>query len=200
MAAPLLELAAVRASHARLHDTLTSVDESTVRRASLLPGWSVAHVLTHLARQADSVVRRLRGAAAGQLVEQYEGGYAGRAAAISDGSRRSAADIVADLIASDEALDALFPTLPEVVWSRDVLAVSGAVVPASRMGFSRWREVEVHHVDLGLAYTVDDWPSEFVVAALAPELERLLERADRAELLAWLIGRREAAPQLTAWD
>lgn len=33
---------------------------------------------------------------------------------------------------------------------------------------SRWRETEVHHADLGLGFTVDDWDEVFVEA----ELER----------------------------
>ncbi len=45
-----------------------------MRGPSLLPEWSDGHVLTHLARNADSVVRRMEGAARGELVDQYPGG------------------------------------------------------------------------------------------------------------------------------
>jgi len=51
--------AGIRESHARLHRTAAQADDATMRRPSRLPSWTVGHVLTHLARNADSVVRRL---------------------------------------------------------------------------------------------------------------------------------------------
>ena len=30
------------------------------------------------------------------------------------------------------------------------------------LAFARWREVEVHRVDLGLGYEPEDWPAEYV--------------------------------------
>ena len=32
--------------------------------------------------------------------------------------------------------------------------------------WSRWREVEVHHVDLGLGYSAAEWPIAFVTRGL----------------------------------
>ena len=39
-----------RSAHRRLYAALESLDDETARRASLLPSWTVGHVLTHLAR------------------------------------------------------------------------------------------------------------------------------------------------------
>ena len=55
---------------------------------SLLPGWTRGHVLTHIARNADSFVRVLEAARQGEVVTQYEGGVAGRNAAIEAGATR----------------------------------------------------------------------------------------------------------------
>ena len=63
---------------------------------------------------------------------------------------------------------------------------------------SRWREIEVHHADLGLGYTPADWPDDLVAAWLPRELERLPKRADPKQLLAWVIGR-GPAPVLSNW-
>ncbi|MET0910545.1 MAG: maleylpyruvate isomerase N-terminal domain-containing protein, partial [Ilumatobacteraceae bacterium] len=41
---------------------------------SLLPGWTRGHVLTHIARNADSFVRLLEAAGRGEVVTQYAGG------------------------------------------------------------------------------------------------------------------------------
>ncbi len=52
--------------------------------------WTVGHVLTHLARNAESHVRMLEGATMGEALEQYAGGYDQRAADIEAGADRSA--------------------------------------------------------------------------------------------------------------
>ena len=93
----MIEVAELRASHARLHLTVRGLDDDQVRRPSRLPGWSIGHVITHLARNADSVVRRLVAAQGGNVVDQYPGGAAGRAAEIDEGAGRSAQDLANDL-------------------------------------------------------------------------------------------------------
>jgi maleylpyruvate isomerase len=190
----------VRAAHGRLHATLADVTDETVRLPSRLPGWTVGHVLTHLARNADSVVRRLTAAADGRTIEQYAGGDAGRAAEIEAGAGRPAAEQVADVLTADAAVDRLVTDLPAEVWARPVLrSGSGGTVPAERLLYSRWREVEVHHVDLDLRYTPTDWPAE-LVALMLPDLVRgLADRADPATLAAWALDR-GPAPLLTSWD
>jgi maleylpyruvate isomerase len=41
----------------------------------------------------------------------------------------------------------------------------------------RWREVEVHHVDLGMGYEPSDWPVGFVTGALRELLDSFADRA-----------------------
>jgi maleylpyruvate isomerase len=190
----------VRVAHERLHVTVAGVGDETARRPSRLPGWTVGHVLTHLARNADSVVRRLSGAAEGRTVEQYEGGEAGRDAGIEAGAGRPVNELVADVLAADAAVDRLVAALPAEVWDRPVRRSGpGGTVPAERLLFSRWREVEVHHVDLGLAYTPADWPAELVAMMLPGLLDGLADRADPAALAAWALDR-GPAPTLAGWD
>ena len=54
-------------------------------------------------------------------------------------------------------------------------AVSGALLPLEMLPFSRWREVEIHHVDLGLGFGYQDWSEGFV----AEELPRALDTVPR---------------------
>jgi maleylpyruvate isomerase len=198
---PEEQIDGVRAAHTRLHATVAGLDDATARRPSRLPGWSVGHVVTHLARNADSVVRRLAAAAEDRLVEQYEGGAAGRDAAIEAGAGRPAAELVADLTAADRAVEQLVDTLPAEVWERPVLrsGPAGGTVPAARLAYSRWREVEVHHVDLGLGYEPADWPAPLVELMLPGLLAGLPDRADRAALAGWALDR-GPAPRLAPWD
>ena len=69
----------------------------------------------------------------------------------------------------------------------------GTTWPCRELPFQRWREVEVHHVDMGAGYDIGDWPEPYVMAelpvALAVRPDRLTEGEDRRRLLAWLMGR-----------
>jgi maleylpyruvate isomerase len=186
-------------AHRALDDQIAGLTDEDVRRPSLLPDWTVGHVLTHIARNADSVVRRLRGAARGELVDQYVGGSEGRAAEIEHGSDRSAQDLIEDVRRTSAEVEEVCASMTPEAWSGMTRSVDGAVQPCSRVVFSRWREVEVHLVDLGLGYTVDQWPADLVSVWLPDALAALPERTDPAQLLGWVIGR-APAPPLDSWD
>ena len=143
-----------RAATARMLAALEAVDGLDVTRESQLPGWTVGHVLTHLARNADSFAWILRSASEGKVVAQYPDGVAGRGRDIAEGAVRPAGTIVKDLRDSAARLDATWLDLPEVVWLRSGLRTDGSPLPCRLLPVSRWREVEVHHADLGLGYGV----------------------------------------------
>jgi hypothetical protein len=52
--------------------------------------------------------------------------------------------------------------VPDDAWDAVSRDVSGREVPLHRLPASRWREVEVHLVDLDLGYRHLDWSDEFV--------------------------------------
>jgi maleylpyruvate isomerase len=195
---PAREIAGCRSAHATLDRALGLLSGAQARRPSLLPGWTVGHVLTHLARNADSTVRRLEAASVGEVVDQYRGGYEGRSAEIEDGARRPAEELVADVRSSSARVQAAFDRYPDDAWGRPTRSVSGEVSPAAAMVLSRWREVELHHVDLGIGYRPSDWPAESVEAFLPEVLAGLRSRTDPALLLAWATGR-GSPPVLDAW-
>ena len=184
------------AAQAALATDLEGLDDAAARSPSLLPGWTVGHVLTHLARNADSVVWRLEGAALGELRDQYPGGVEQRRADIEAGAGRTADELVADVRASSAAVARVMAELPEAAWDAPSRTSKGVVEPSRDAVFSRWREVVVHHGDLGFGAVA--LPPALVREWLARELPRLGERTDAAALLAWVIGRGEA-PELTPW-
>jgi maleylpyruvate isomerase len=202
-------------SHRRLRATVTRLSDADARRPSLLPGWSVGHVLTHLARNADSHVRLLEAAGRGEVADQYEGGTAGRAADIEDGAGRPVALLVADVVDSAARLEAAWDATPDHVWRAGRGRMVGGPVAIADLAFRRWREVEIHHVDLGLGYGIDDWPDDYVDLELARSLADLPYRlppglgdrdweqvaGGRRALLAWLVGRGggPGLPELTPW-
>lgn len=198
MGVPSDEIEGLQRSHAALTQALQGLTDQQARSASLLPDWSVGHVLTHLARNADSVTRRIEGAARGEIVDQYPGGYLSRAADIAAGAPRSADELVADVRQSAAQAEAALTAMPAQAWGNLTRDVSGAERPAATLVLSRWREVEIHHTDLGLGYSPTNWPPELVTRCLQRDLERLTVRADPNVLLAWIVGRGQA-PTLGPW-
>ena len=83
-------------SAARFLGTAQALTDDDLYQASALPGWTRAHVLTHLAQAADSRTGLLRAARAGRVGRQYPSGQA-RADAIDAGARRPPAAIRASL-------------------------------------------------------------------------------------------------------
>ena len=187
-----------RYSHDGLRATLAKVRDDDVRRPSRLPDWTVGHVLSHLARNAESVVRRLEGAARGEVVDQYPGGRSGRAKEIDIGAARPAAELCADVLATSSAVDASIAEMPDAAWSHLTRGVDGDETTADHVVFSRWREVEVHHVDLGLGYEPTHWPPALVDRWLPTVMAELPDRASHGALLAWALGR-GPAPDLQPW-
>lgn len=184
------------AAQAGLDTALVGLDDAAAHRPSLLAGWSVGHVLTHIARNADSVVWRLEGAARGELRDQYPGGLEQRKTDIEAGAARPAAALVADVRRTSAAVTGVMAGLPTEAWDAPSRTSRGVVESSRDAILSRWREVVVHHGDLGLAPV--PLPPELVAAWLPRELARLAERTDPARLLSWIIGRGDA-PVLAAW-
>ena len=184
----------VKKSHVRLAETLAGLSDEDARRLSLLPGWTVGHVLTHVARNADSHLRLLEAAARGEVADQYVGGNAQRASDIEAGAGRPAAALVADVMDTAARLERSWDATPDEVWRTGHGRTASGLWPVSELPFRRWREVEIHHVDLDLGYGPADWPEAYV----AEELARTLAgrpAGDRRRLLAWLVGR-AGAPEV----
>lgn len=179
-------------AQARLASRVAHLTEKDIRSASLLPDWSVGHVLTHLARNADAHARRLAGALAGEDVPKYQDGEQQRRHEIEQGATRSAVEIITDLHASMSALEQTLAKCSLAGWPNDNFLGGGdygvAGCPAHRL-----REVEMHHVDLGLGYSPLDWPEEYVAWDLPVLLttvpDRLESSSERHSLMAWLAGR-----------
>ena len=184
------------AAQAALLADIADLNDDVARRPSLLPGWSVGHLLTHIARNADSMTWRLEGAELGELRDQYPGGLEQRSSDIEDGAGRPAAELVADVRQSADALERIMTELPLAAWDAPSRTSRGVVEDSRDAALSRWREVVVHHGDLGLGPV--PFPLALVDLWLPRELPRLVERADPAELLAWVIGRGDP-PVLAPW-
>ncbi|NUW41608.1 maleylpyruvate isomerase family mycothiol-dependent enzyme [Nonomuraea rhodomycinica] len=148
-----------------LLDTAAALRDEDLAAPSLLPGWTRGHVLTHVARNADSLVNLLTWARTGVRVPQYVSDAA-RDAEIEAGARRPAAEQLADLRESSERLDAVVGRMPREAWGSPVEALRPPPHPAWYVLVRRLRELGMHHVDLGAGYGPADWPRRFVLREL----------------------------------
>ena len=147
----------------RLLAGLDRLTERDVRGPSLLPGWTRAHVLTHLARNADGLAVLAHNARTGDDRPMYPDD---RDAAIEAGAGRGLGDLRLDVTDSAERLLAAFADFPAEGLDREVQLRSGASADGWEVPVIRVREVEVHHVDLDAGYTPDDWSPEFAARTL----------------------------------
>ena len=158
-------IVAVDSATERLRQTAAGLSDQQAREPSRLPGWSRGHVLTHVARNADSLRNLLIWARTGIVTPQYADADE-REQGIAAGAGRPPAELLADLDASAAALAAEAASLRADDWAAEVRGMRGAPHAA---WFTLWRrltEVEIHHVDLGAGYGPDDWPMPFATECL----------------------------------
>jgi len=200
---PVEDIAGMGAAEERLDIAISTMRSADVARAAALPGWSVGHLLTHLARNADSHRRRAEGARRDEVVDQYVGGPAGRTAEIECGADRPFEVTVTDLRDAVAAMLAAFDGVAAHEWSRVSRDGSGRERILAELPARRWLEVEVHLVDLDCGISHRDWPDAFVgrflAEARAAAPERLQPGAsipapgtiDARDELAFIYGRIE---------
>ncbi|MFF7712020.1 maleylpyruvate isomerase family mycothiol-dependent enzyme [Streptomyces sp. NPDC087659] len=209
---PVVDLASVREATERLLNAAVSLDNAAVAEPSRLPGWSRGHVLAHLARNADALVNVLEGRPMYASAETRE-------ADIERDAPRPLAVQLDDVRESGERFQAA--ATADADWSRIVELRNGVKDTAARIPFRRLIEVELHHVDLGVGYELEDLPAAFVERETAFLAERfdghkdvplttvvadgggtwttgggaaggpVTVRGTAAEVLGWLAGRRD---------
>ncbi|GAA3858027.1 maleylpyruvate isomerase family mycothiol-dependent enzyme [Streptomyces sp. NPDC059687] len=189
------DLASVRDATDRLLHAAATMDNAAMEAPSRLPGWNRGHVLAHLSRNADALVNVLQGRPMYVSAEARDTDIerdAPRALDVQlDDLRQSCARFQE---AGAEPAD----------WSRTVELRNGVTDSAARVPFRRWVEVELHHVDLGIGYELEQLPAEFVER----EIDFLTERfADHPAVpgisltalegpgrLVWTTGRKDVGP------
>jgi maleylpyruvate isomerase len=175
-------------------DSLGGLDDLTA--ATALPGWTRAHVVAHLAANAEAVGNLVRWAATGERTPMYSSPDQ-RAADIERGSTLGRAELVAWFGASASALDAAMDELTEDQWRARVLTAQGRDVPASETPWMRAREVLVHAVDLDAGVGFCDLPAGFLEALVADVIGKRGAEADvtgpLAGRAAYLTGRADGA-------
>jgi maleylpyruvate isomerase len=160
----------------RLLDVARVITEPDLRAPSLLPGWTRAHVLAHVARNADAMRNLLVGARSGRNRPAYASAEA-REAGIETGARMNAKDLADDLADAAMAFRTVVTRLPDDGWRFEVRMLDSGPFPAADLLTRRLVEVELHHTDLGAGYGPADWPAAFAEMNLAEPMRS--QREDR---------------------
>ncbi|SNR31019.1 maleylpyruvate isomerase N-terminal domain-containing protein [Blastococcus mobilis] len=164
------ELIASRMVH-RLTDAELAAD-------SALPDWSRAHVVAHLARNADALVNLLTWARTGVETPMYPS-RAARDAGIEATAALPAAELRSDYAAASDRLTTAVESMPAEAWTATVRNGQGAAVPASAVPWMRTKEVWVHGVDLRSDLAFADVPAD-VCTALVDDVLGLFAARDQA--------------------
>lgn len=153
--------------------TMAKLDEDSLRGPSLLPGWTRAHVLAHVARNADALQHLLGWACTGREVPAYASAEQ-READIEAGAKGSLGRLRADVTTSSAAFRQRAEHLRGRTDLVDVRTGSTKVLMAgNQVPWIRLREVTIHHVDLDLGFTFKDSATEVVHAAIVEAADRL---------------------------
>jgi maleylpyruvate isomerase len=148
----------------RYLQALTVLDDDALRSPSVLPGWSRAHVIAHLSRNADAFAGVLASAGAGERAAMYSAQQA-RDLDIEDTVRRhSLPALLDDARTSSRRLERqarAYAGPADATYTRTREPADTETFPVGTVGPRRRTEVEVHHADLDLGYRPSAWPADF---------------------------------------
>jgi maleylpyruvate isomerase len=184
----------------RLTRTVDGLQGADWSGASLLPDWSRAHVVAHLALNAEAMARALHGVVAAEP-DTPRTMYDSDDQRGADIAHLAGADprVLRDrLLAATTAFNEAMAALPASGWEGRVERTPGgrflrtAAVPGMRL-----REVEIHHVDLGAGYATRDWSADFaehLLDSMAKRLdpERPFEVRPLDSRRSWVLGSGES--------
>ena len=153
---------------AAVDEEITTGGPTAMTAPSRLADWTIGHVVTHLARNADALRRVLAAAQIGQQVQPYDSPEA-RVRDIEAGANRDTAAIADDLRAADRRLAELINEVTPKDWEFIVDLGRGGPTTADVILAARLGEVELHHHDLGVddgLDLLDDAQAHRLLAAL----------------------------------
>lgn len=141
------------------------LSDAELRAPSALPDWTRAHVIGHLARNAEALTRLAMWAETGVETPMYRDLDA-RDEDIEISAQGEPMKLRVELIATAAALEAALGRLDATTWPAKVRSALGRVLPASGVPWMRVREVWLHAVDLDAGVRTADFPPDLVDALL----------------------------------
>lgn len=189
--------------------TVDGLTKEQMLVGSVLPRWTRAHVVAHVALNALGFARAIDGARRRKPVPVYDS-QESRDADVEVASKMSADGLREFTFDACGRWHEVTADLDE--WEARLERVPGGpTLSVEEAVGARWREVEIHHADLDLDHTPADWTPQFtayvfesIVEFRRPEVDATLEtpegpvilgdggpvvRGARHDLAWWLLGR-----------
>lgn len=166
----------MEATQGLLGDTISISDEDW-QQPSRLPGWTRAHVATHIARNADGLRRVVHGLLTHTPCPMYPDPLQ-RRRDLEAGSRRGALDLQIDLDTSAGQLNDIFNYLQESGINEVVEVLPALHMPVHDLLVARLNEVVLHRIDLDHGFTANDVDADIARWLLEWNCSRLGQRAD----------------------
>jgi maleylpyruvate isomerase len=160
------DLTGLDASAVALNRTVDALTADDLAEPSLLPGWTRAHVVAHLALNGRALARVLDAVGRGQAVAMYESDEQ-RDSEINDFAAAAPDELREGLLTATTAFSDAVAAVEAERWEGSFNRLPGGPAwPAATIVPTRRRELEIHHVDLGAPYTRHEWPDDFVAELL----------------------------------
>jgi maleylpyruvate isomerase len=199
---------------------VTAMSDAELVGPSALPGWSRAHVVAHLSRNAEALTRLVHWAATGEVTPMYPDPES-RAADIEATAKRPPEVLRAELTATATLLDDRLSALDAAGLAATVRSALGRELPAAEIPWMRIREVWLHAIDLDAGIGMSVFPIGLLVElmddvagvvgakpncpavllhptdtedrwTLGPEDERVEVTGTLADLTGWVSGRTDS--------
>jgi maleylpyruvate isomerase len=142
-----------------------ALPDDALREPCALPGWTRAHLIAHLARNAEALTRLATWARTGVETPMYPDRET-RAAEIEASAQAPVEVLRRELRSTARDLDAAFAALDDTTWQTTVRSALGRPLPATEVPWMRIREVWLHAVDLDAGAELTDLPPDVVDALL----------------------------------
>jgi maleylpyruvate isomerase len=163
---------------AGLVEQLTDGD---LRAPSAVPDWTRAHVVAHLARNADALGNLLTWARTGVETPMYASPEA-RDAGIATTAAQPPAELRADYAEACRRFVDAVDGLPAEAWTATVRTRQGRPIEATEIPWMRAKEIWVHGVDLAAGLRFDDLPADYCAALVDDVLGHFADRGDPVEV------------------
>jgi maleylpyruvate isomerase len=141
--------------------TVDGLEDEALAGPSGLPDWTRAHLVAHLALNAEGLAGVLEGGARGEPTTMYRSDD-DRDADILELADAEPAELRERFLASTTLIASAIDRFPDVHWPESFERTPGgrllryAAIPGMRL-----REVQIHHVDLDAGFSPADWPARF---------------------------------------
>jgi maleylpyruvate isomerase len=156
----------------RLIRTADGLPDDQYAEPSALPGWTRAHVLAHLALNAEGLAAALNGIVEGRRVPMYASQEA-RDGDIEELAGKAPSAIRTRLLGGCTDLSDAIAAVPEDEAGTTIERVPGGrSFTVADVPWMRLREVEIHHADLAAGYDRSAWDPEFAAHVLDSMLTR----------------------------